>query len=291
MTRPVLRARSTSHTVAAHDGCTKIPLAAHRAQEDENHSRKRRFRPWLASVRPPGSARTDQVQEDDGVRLECSSSGRHCGAFDHDTGGYIFPERDQQLPRQRHDRRLAQAAAIKADSFVKPKGERRVRLIAQPQPRELDQRCSQSWISGFGHSLFPIDRSALPGCWRQARISGDLTSVVEVAEEPFRPKYGGELRTNAFNIQQHRRRHRRRGMRRDQQCVPLGLHGFDLLEKHFEPIELAVDLRLEMRGQGTAVAGVEFFQPLMPVAAQRLVSGYPDLPPEEWTPGYADFAS
>src|SRR6266568_373077 len=60
MTRPVLRARSTSHTVAAHDGCTKIPLAAHRAQEDENHSRKRRFRPWLASVRPPGSARTDQ---------------------------------------------------------------------------------------------------------------------------------------------------------------------------------------------------------------------------------------
>src|SRR5260221_8534810 len=60
MTRPVFRARSTSHTVAAHDGCTKIPLAAHRAQEDENHSRKRLLRPWLASVRPPGSARTDQ---------------------------------------------------------------------------------------------------------------------------------------------------------------------------------------------------------------------------------------
>jgi hypothetical protein len=62
------RALSTSHTVAADDGCTNIPLAACRAQEDENHSRKRHFRPWLASVRPPGSARTDQVQEDDGVR-------------------------------------------------------------------------------------------------------------------------------------------------------------------------------------------------------------------------------
>ena len=37
--------------------CTKIPLSAGRAQEDENHSRKRRFRPWLASVRRgiPGS--------------------------------------------------------------------------------------------------------------------------------------------------------------------------------------------------------------------------------------------
>ena len=67
MTRPDFRARSTSHTVAAHDGCTKIPLAAHRAQEDENHSRKRRLRPWLASVRPPGSARKDQVLEDDGI--------------------------------------------------------------------------------------------------------------------------------------------------------------------------------------------------------------------------------
>ena len=57
------RARSTSHAVAAHCSCTKIPLSAGRAQEDENHSRKRRFRPWLATVRLPGSARTDQVLE------------------------------------------------------------------------------------------------------------------------------------------------------------------------------------------------------------------------------------
>ena len=35
------RARSTSHAVAAHSSCTKIPLSAGRAQEDENHSRKR----------------------------------------------------------------------------------------------------------------------------------------------------------------------------------------------------------------------------------------------------------
>src|SRR4029077_5217025 len=43
------RARSTSHAVAAHSSCTKIPLSAGRAQEDENHSRKRHFRPWLAT--------------------------------------------------------------------------------------------------------------------------------------------------------------------------------------------------------------------------------------------------
>jgi len=55
------RARSTSHSVAVRDGCTKIPLTAGRAQEDENLSRNRLFRPRLASVRPPGSVRTDPV--------------------------------------------------------------------------------------------------------------------------------------------------------------------------------------------------------------------------------------
>src|SRR5260370_38645580 len=35
------RARSTSHSVAVHDGCTNIPLAAGKATEDQNHSRKR----------------------------------------------------------------------------------------------------------------------------------------------------------------------------------------------------------------------------------------------------------
>jgi len=33
---------------------------------------------------------------------------------------------------------------------------------------------------------------------------------------------------------------------RSQQRVPLTLHGLDLLEKQFEPIELTVDLRFEM---------------------------------------------
>jgi hypothetical protein len=93
-TRPVFRARSTSHAVAAHSSCTKIPLSADRAQEDENHSRMRHFRPWLATVRLPGSARTDQVLGDDGVPL-VYLLGLHRNAFDNDAGGHVFPERDQ----------------------------------------------------------------------------------------------------------------------------------------------------------------------------------------------------
>src|SRR6267143_198715 len=75
--------------------CTKIPLSAGRAQEDENHSRKRHFRPWLATVRLPGSARTDQVLGDDGITLVYSLGNLHRNAFDNDTGGHVFPERDQ----------------------------------------------------------------------------------------------------------------------------------------------------------------------------------------------------
>ena len=37
------RARSTSHAVAAHSSCTKIPLSAGRAQEDENTFSKAAF--------------------------------------------------------------------------------------------------------------------------------------------------------------------------------------------------------------------------------------------------------
>src|SRR5215471_12453664 len=113
------RARSTSHAVAALSSCTKIPLSAGRAQEDENHSRKRHFRPRFATVRPPGSARTDQVLGDDGIRLS-SLGNLHRNAFDYDTGGHVFPERDQELSRQCHDGCLAQAAAVAANQFVKP---------------------------------------------------------------------------------------------------------------------------------------------------------------------------
>jgi hypothetical protein len=61
---------------------------------------------------------------------------------------------------------------------------------------------------------------------------------------------------------------------RGKQHVPFCLHRFDLLEQQFEPIELTASLRLQMIRQGTIIASPELVQPLPPVAAQRLVSGY-----------------
>ena len=132
MTRLVPELRSTSHTVAALDGCTNVPLAAGRAQKDENHSRKRRFRPWPASVRRSGSVRTNPVLGITGLARGLSSCGLHRSTFDDDAGGHIFPESDKQLSRQRHDRRLAQAAAVALYAVVEPESERRVRLMPQP---------------------------------------------------------------------------------------------------------------------------------------------------------------
>jgi hypothetical protein len=64
----VFLARSTSHSVAARHGCTNIPLAAVGAQEDETILAYGFSKPWVFTVRPPGSARTDQVLEDLRVR-------------------------------------------------------------------------------------------------------------------------------------------------------------------------------------------------------------------------------
>ena len=59
-----------------------------------------------------------------------------------------------------------------------------------------------------------------------------------------------------------------------QHRVPRGLHGLDLFEKKFKAIELTIDERFKMLREGAAVAGLEFFQPLAPVAVQGLISGY-----------------
>ena len=50
--------------------------------------------------------------------------------LNNDAEGDIFPQRDQQLSRQRDDGRLLQTSAIAHDTFFKPQGERRLRLVA-----------------------------------------------------------------------------------------------------------------------------------------------------------------
>ena len=62
---------------------------------------------------------------------EClSSGGLHHGSLNDDASGDIFPQRHQQLARQRHDSRLLHAAAVAFDPFFEPQSQRRLRLMA-----------------------------------------------------------------------------------------------------------------------------------------------------------------
>ena len=63
-------------------------------------------------------------------KMGLSSGGPNHGAFDHDPSAHIFPERDQQLSRQRHDRRLAPTTAVTFHSVLEPEGQRRAWLMA-----------------------------------------------------------------------------------------------------------------------------------------------------------------
>jgi hypothetical protein len=42
------------------------------------------------------------------------------GAFDSDAGVHVFPQRDQQLSRERHNRRLTKPSADACDAFLEP---------------------------------------------------------------------------------------------------------------------------------------------------------------------------
>ena len=125
------RARSTSHPVAARDGCTNIPLTAGRGSGERNHSSNRRFRghglPRFVHPDPPELIRSWKICES-AERL--SSGGLHHGSLNDDAGGDIFPQRHQQLARQRHDSSLLHAAAVAFDPFFEPQSKRRLRLMA-----------------------------------------------------------------------------------------------------------------------------------------------------------------
>src|ERR687897_2015867 len=139
-----------------------------------------------------------------------ASGALHRGTLDDHAGGHVPPERDQELPGERHDRDLLHAPAVAADPIAVPPGERRVRLVPEPEPRHLDDDRAQPRIAGLRHALLVVDPPALPRRRRQARVSGDLPTIVEVPEQPFRPERSGEAGPDALEPEQHRHGCRRR---------------------------------------------------------------------------------
>src|SRR3954467_10577880 len=149
--------------------------------------------------------------------------------------------------------------------------------MPQPQPGNLDHGRSQPRIAGLGDALLPMDRSALPRRGGQPRISRNLLSVVERAEQALRPERGGRLGSNAFQRQQlgRWRWHTGARLRVGEQCIPLGFNSLDLFDHELEPVELPADRGLQALWKRATIARDQFLEPLPAVAVQRLVVADP----------------
>ncbi len=69
-----------------------------------------------AHLDPPELIRPRKIKK--GKRL--FSGGRCLGSFQHNPGGHIFPEGDQQLSRQGNDQHFPNAATIELCALMKP---------------------------------------------------------------------------------------------------------------------------------------------------------------------------
>src|SRR3954447_24430306 len=96
----------------------------------------------------------------------------------------------------------AHPPARRSDAPGEPLADRRSRLVTDPQPGDLDHRLAQPRIARLGDAA--IDAAALPGDRGEPGI--DLAPVAEAAEQRFEPEHRGELRPDALEFHQQRRR-------------------------------------------------------------------------------------
>ena len=106
-------------------------------------------------------------------------------------------------------------------------------LVPQPQPRQFDHHGPQPRVARLRHALFMVDGATLPRRGCQARIGGQLAPVVEVPEEPLRPKGARDPGADALEPQQHLNPPSRvSGALRREQGIPLRLDRVDLAPAH-----------------------------------------------------------
>src|SRR3954447_17135948 len=149
--------------------------------------------------------------------------------------------------------------------------------MPQPQPGNLDHDRPQPGIAGLGDALVPMDRSALPRRGGQPRISRNLLSVTERAEQALRPERGGRLGSNAPQRQQQGRWRWHTGarLRSSEHGIPLGFDSLDLFDQELEPVELPTDLGLQALRKGATIARDQLLKPLPAVAVQGRVVADP----------------
>src|SRR6185369_13012008 len=107
-----------------------------------------------------------------------------------------------QLRSHGNQHNPAPAALAGAHPLVEPAREGAPRLMAQPQPGQLDRSPPRPRVARFGDALVAPDAAALPWTGRKAEVAAHLAPVAEVAEEHFVAQHRGEREPDAAQLRQ-----------------------------------------------------------------------------------------
>src|SRR3954471_8306546 len=119
-------------------------------------------------------------------------------SFRDQTNGHIAPERDHQLARQSDDGDTPDTSRGIPNLLQEPTGQRTLRLMPDPEPREFDGKGSDTRIASFADPLIHAHGAAVEGARREPEVACNLTAVAEMPVEGFAGQcYCSDL-TDAF---------------------------------------------------------------------------------------------
>src|SRR5207245_4599780 len=122
------------------------------------------------------------------------------GAGGDHTGREIAPEYHHQLARQDDDGNAPDASFEIAHSLAEPARQRAVRLMDRPEPCQFDGELTGPPVAGFADALLPASLAAVVRRAGEAKVTADLTAVVEVAIEHLVDQFLAADRADAFEV-------------------------------------------------------------------------------------------
>src|SRR5262249_41499797 len=87
------------------------------------------------------------------------------GTLGHLPPPQVTPQRDQQLPRQRHDADLPRPLIPRAEAALVPLAQGARRLPAPPQPGQLHDQAAHVLVARLADPLLPCPPRPLPPAW------------------------------------------------------------------------------------------------------------------------------
>lgn len=140
-----------------------------------------------------------------------------------------------------------------------------------PQPRQLDGELTSPPVAGFADTLLPASLAAVIRRAGEAKITADLTAVIEGAIEHLVDQFLAADRADAFEVDElHDLGFRRTRLCGTQFGTAFGFDLGDLPGDQLRPLVLARDLLLQLLGERTTLAGAQLGKPSDERSCERL---------------------